>query len=346
LALVKAMSMNVSYYDLFERNIGVFTQKDQERIREAKIMIIGVGGMGGTVAVLLARTGFTKFYLIDPETYELSNMNRQIGCFIDTIGKYKVEVIKNDILRINPEAQVIGDSRKLSLPEIEKTIKEWCPDVVIAEADDVAFSAKVIRIATRNGIYAITGMPSGFTGYVMAFPPYTKYTPEGIFGLPENLPYEELYRTVEAWENKCGRRWYLFHGKWRVSWFKEWREGKKPITQIAPAVWLVASLTATEIAKYIVGKWKLVLAPYVWYFAIADNEIYVRKYAENRLFNKYALKAFSIKTLGIGEKWRKAAIKIFEWQLKQQEKIEQEEDKNAEKMYQERKNKKPQCASN
>lgn len=161
--------MNVSYYDLFERNMGVFTQKDQERIREAKIMIIGVGGMGGTVAVLLARTGFTKFYLIDPETYELSNMNRQIGCFIDTIGKYKVEVIKNDILRINPEAQVIGDSKKLSLPEIEKTIKEWCPDVVIAEADDVAFSAKVIRIATSNGIYAITGMPSGFTGYVIAF---------------------------------------------------------------------------------------------------------------------------------------------------------------------------------
>jgi len=298
------MSRNIDYYELFERNLGILTQKDQERIREARVMIVGIGGMGGAVAILLARTGFTNFYLVDPETYEPTNMNRQIGCFIDTLGKYKVEVIKNEILRINPEAQVVSDARKLSLPEIESIIKEWCPDVVVAEADDVAFSAKVMRIATSNGVYAVTGMPSGFTGYIMAFPPYSKYTPEGLFGLPENLSYEELYQLVEAPENKCGRRWYLYHGKWRVSWFKEWREGKKPIPQIAPAVWLVASLTATEIIKYVVGKWKLALAPYLWYFAIADNEIFVRKYAENRLFNKYALKAFSIKTLGIGRRWR------------------------------------------
>jgi len=333
------MSGRVDYYELFERNLGIFTQKDQERIREAKVMILGLGGMGGALAILLARTGFTNFYLIDPETYEPSNMNRQVCCFIDTIGKLKVEVVKNEILRINPEAQVVADARKLSLQEIEKLIREWCPDVVAAEADDVAFSAKVIRLATSNGVFAITGMPSGFTGYVMAFPPYTKYTPEGIFGLPENLSYEELYQLVEAPENRCGRRWYMFHGKWRTDWFLEWREGRKPIAQVAPAVWLVACITATEIVKYIVGKWRLVAAPYVWHFAIADGKIEVRRYARGRLFNKYALKAFSIKTLGIGRRWRSAAFSIFLWQVRQQAKKERREDELADKLYLERKSK-------
>jgi molybdopterin/thiamine biosynthesis adenylyltransferase len=339
------MGRTPGYYELFERNLGIFTQKDQERIRETKVMIIGVGGMGGALSILLARTGFTNFYLLDPGVYDPPDTNRQICCFVDTIGKPKVEVLKNEILRINPEAQVIADARKLSLPEIEKLIKEWCPDVVAAEADDVAFSAKVIRLATSNGVYAITGMPSGFTGYVMAFPPYTKYTPEGLFGLPENLSYEELYQLVEAPENRCGRRWYMFHGKWRTDWFMEWREGRKPIPQVAPAVWLVAAITATEIVKYVVGKWRLVVAPYVWHFAIADGKVTVRKYAKGRLFNKYALKAFSIKTLGIGRRWRSAAFRIFLWQVKQQAKKEQREDEQAEKLYLERKSRKDRCAS-
>jgi len=49
------------YELLFERNLGVFSERDQERIREAKIMIIGVGGMGGSLAIILARTGFSNF---------------------------------------------------------------------------------------------------------------------------------------------------------------------------------------------------------------------------------------------------------------------------------------------
>ncbi|MEM1517378.1 MAG: ThiF family adenylyltransferase [Thermofilum sp.] len=325
-----------SYMELFERNLGVLTEKDQERVREARVMIIGVGGMGGALAILLARTGFTRFLIVDPEAYEASNMNRQICCFIDTLGKPKVEVLKQEILRINPEAEVSVLQKALSLEEVKQLIAEWKPDVVAAEADDVAYSAKVIRIATQMGIYAITGMPSGLMGYVMAFPPFTKHTPEGLFGLPENLSYKELHDTVETWENRCGRRWYIHKGKWRVPYWDEWRYGKRPVTQLAPMVWFTACVTAIEILKYIVGKWKLITAPHVWLLDPADGKIKVRKYAEGRLFNKYALKAFSIKPFDIGRRWRRAALKILSYQLKMWERKQLKEDAEAERRYQER----------
>ena len=309
------MSEAVDYWDLFSRNLGVFSERDQERVREARVMIVGVGGMGGTVAVILARTGFSNFLLVDPDNFEPSNMNRQICCYTDTIGKPKVEVLKEEILRINREAHVEIFQKALTLEEVKQLILHWSPDVVVAETGDVAYSAKVIQLATSMGIYAITGMPSGLMAYVMAFLPKTKYTPQGLFGLPENLEYEELRDIVERSENRCGRRWYITKGKWRVSWWREWREGRKPITQVAPIVWLTASITAFEIVKYITGKWRLIVAPYVWYITPADGKIKVRKYVEGRLFNKYALKAFSIEFLGIGRKWRLAATKVLSFKL-------------------------------
>ena len=330
------MPESIGYMELFERNLGVLTEKDQERVREARVMIIGVGGMGSALAIILARTGFSHFLIVDPEVFEPSNMNRQICCFIDTLGKPKVEVLKQEILRINPWAEVQVLQKALTLDEVKRLIAEWKPDVVAAEADDVAYSAKVIRLATGMGVYAITGMPSGFMGYVMAFLPGTKYTPEGLFGLPENLSYKELYDLVECWENRCGRRWYIHQGKWRVPYWKEWRDGKKPISQLAPVVWLTACVTASEILKYIVGKWKLVTAPYVWLIAPADGRIEVRKYPLGRLFNKYALKAFSIRFLNIGRRWRQAALKILSYQLRMWERKQLELEKLADKRYAER----------
>jgi len=322
------------YELLFSRNFGVFSERDQERICEARVMIVGVGGMGGTVAIILARTGFSHFFLIDPDVIEPTNMNRQIGCFTDTIGKPKVEVVKQEILGINSRAQVEVLQKTLTLDEVKQLILHWRPAIVVAETGDVAYSAKVVRIASQLGVYAITGMPSGFCGYVMAFPPHSKYTPEALFGLPENLSYEELRNLIECWENRCGRRWYITRGKWRVSWWKEWREGKKSITQIAPNLWLTASITASEIVKYIIGKGKLIIAPYMWYIVPADGKIEVRKYAEGRLFNKYALKAFSIKFLDIGNKWRYLATIILSFKLNIWERGQKRLEMSANRCYQ------------
>ena len=116
------MAEQFDYNSTFHVNSGIFSADEQDILRNARVTIAGIGGIGGTIAIILARSGITNFTLFDPDKYEESNSNRQIGCFVDTLGRYKSEVIKGKILRINPEADVEAYTRKLSFDELgEKT---------------------------------------------------------------------------------------------------------------------------------------------------------------------------------------------------------------------------------
>jgi tRNA A37 threonylcarbamoyladenosine dehydratase len=97
---------SMKYEQLFERNYGVFSPEEQERIRKAKVVIIGTGGIGGVVATTLARSGVGHFVLYEHDVYQPSNMNRQITCFVDTLGDNKAESVRDSLLKINPEAEV------------------------------------------------------------------------------------------------------------------------------------------------------------------------------------------------------------------------------------------------
>ncbi len=82
--------------DMFGINYGIFSKEEQERITRASLLIVGVGAVGGVMAEILARSGVANFTLIDPDVYDLNNSNRHIGWFVDTIGKHKSEVIKEE----------------------------------------------------------------------------------------------------------------------------------------------------------------------------------------------------------------------------------------------------------
>ena len=87
-----------------------------EKLARARVAVFGVGGVGGYVVEALARSGVGAFDLIDNDTVCLSNLNRQIIATQNTIGQYKVDVMKERILSINPEA-VVNARRCFYLPE-------------------------------------------------------------------------------------------------------------------------------------------------------------------------------------------------------------------------------------
>ena len=90
----------------FERTEMLIGKAGMEKLKRARVAVFGIGGVGGYVVEALARSGVGRLDLIDHDKVALSNLNRQIIATVQTIGQYKVDVAKNRILSINPEAEV------------------------------------------------------------------------------------------------------------------------------------------------------------------------------------------------------------------------------------------------
>jgi len=124
---------NPSYDEIFQRNIGVFTPEEQEKIKSLKIAVIGVGGLGGPVTENLARLGVGELRLVEPDTFESSNINRQTGAYVDTLGRNKADVLAEIARRVNPEIKVTVKTGKLFGNDLKRLI-EGC-DVVVDGID-------------------------------------------------------------------------------------------------------------------------------------------------------------------------------------------------------------------
>lgn len=129
-------------------------------LKEKKVAIFGIGGVGGYVVEALARSGIYNFVLIDNDKVCMTNINRQIIATIDTIDQYKVDVMKNRILSINPDANV--EIRKcFYLPNNanEFNFKEY--DYVVDCVDTVTAKLSIITEAKKYDKPIISAMGAG-----------------------------------------------------------------------------------------------------------------------------------------------------------------------------------------
>ena len=90
----------------FSRTQMLIGKNGIEKLNNSKIAIFGIGGVGSYAIEGLARAGIGKFILVDSDIVDITNINRQLGALHSTIGKYKVDVMKERILDINPNAIV------------------------------------------------------------------------------------------------------------------------------------------------------------------------------------------------------------------------------------------------
>lgn len=165
---------NYTYEQLFTRNRGVFSDDEINRIRSLSVAIVGAGGLGGPVAYTLARLGVGEIRMIDPEKFEESNINRQFGAYIDTIGQYKVNAIERELLRINPSLIVKSWSEPLTKKNIDNFIEG--ADVIVDAIDFFAFDIErlVYQKAVEKNIWCHTGQAASniFT--------FTSFNPQGV----------------------------------------------------------------------------------------------------------------------------------------------------------------------
>ncbi len=130
-----------------------------EKLRQSKVAIFGLGGVGSFAAEALARSGIGHFLLVDHDTVSISNLNRQLVAYETTIGKYKADVMKERIHLINPEAEV-EVLKEFFLPGMEPMIDDRCRYVIDA-IDTVTGKIALVLEAQRRGIPIISSMGTG-----------------------------------------------------------------------------------------------------------------------------------------------------------------------------------------
>ena len=250
------------YEELFERNYGIFSGEEQERIKNARVSIVGTGGIGGVVAIALARSGLGHFVLQDFDIYQPSNMNRQITCFTDTLGNNKASTTAKSIRKINPEAEVEVCELAVTHNEIDEVILKG--DVFLPAADNWALSITMLDRAKQLGKPAIMAYPVGALGRVSTFMPQSPYAAECV-AIPARLSYTEMKAFMEDPDNRKILQYYQTEGAWRQEWFDGWCENRLPHPQLCTIVWVTGSLAALEILKLVSRKWEPVVAPRYWH---------------------------------------------------------------------------------
>lgn len=129
-------------------------------LQKAKVAVFGVGGVGGYAVEALARSGVGSFDLIDNDTVSVSNLNRQIIATVDTVGKPKVEVMRDRILSINPSAHV-NIRQEFFLPEKKEEYNFGEYAYVVDAVDTVTAKMAIIQFSKEAGVPVISSMGTG-----------------------------------------------------------------------------------------------------------------------------------------------------------------------------------------
>lgn len=144
----------------FSRTELLLGKETMEKLKQSRVAVFGVGGVGGYVCEALVRSGVGAFDLIDDDKVCLTNLNRQIIATRNTVGQYKVDVMKDRILSINPDAQV-RTHKCFFLPENadEFPFEEY--DYIVDAVDTVTAKITLIMKAEEKHVPVISSMGAG-----------------------------------------------------------------------------------------------------------------------------------------------------------------------------------------
>jgi molybdopterin/thiamine biosynthesis adenylyltransferase len=134
----------------------------QEKLKLANVLIVGCGGIGCTSAELLARAGVGQITLIDADTIEISNLQRQIAYVEENIGFYKSEILAKRLKQINPHIRIESYSSKLDESNAEQLISTQ--DLVLDGCDNFTTRYLVNQICTQLNVPLISASAIGFQG--------------------------------------------------------------------------------------------------------------------------------------------------------------------------------------
>lgn len=229
-----------TYWEIVNRQRGILNKKEQLKLKNSLITVIGCGGIGGAVIEMLARMGAYNLKIVDKDQFDVTNINRQLMSSMDRVGQSKTEVTKEIIASMNPEIQVETFNTELNQENVQEILSK--SNVIVDALDNLKARIITSRCALELDIPFVHGAIHGTMGQVTTF---TKNTPsyEETFKLSSNGKKldEEVMGDVE----KLAR-------------------AVPPV--IGPVPNIVGCLQAFEVVKILTGRGNVITAPEVLIF--------------------------------------------------------------------------------
>lgn len=145
---------------LFQRTTALLGEEKVNLLRAARILVVGVGGVGGCAAEQLCRAGVGTLTLLDGDRVDPTNLNRQLPALASTVGRFKAEVLCERFRDINPEGHFTPEVRFLKPDECDALL-DGPFDLVVDAIDDVPAKVGLLRAAAVRGLPAVSSMGAG-----------------------------------------------------------------------------------------------------------------------------------------------------------------------------------------
>ena len=144
-----------------ERTELLIKENGIEKLQNANLLIVGLGGVGSFAAEFLARSGVGKMTIVDGDTVDITNINRQLPALHSTIGKSKVEVVADRLLDINPKLELVKINEFLSPEKMGEVIDSQEFNYILDCIDSVTPKVTLLLMAKRRKIKVVSCMGAG-----------------------------------------------------------------------------------------------------------------------------------------------------------------------------------------
>lgn len=161
--------MNDFEREKYSRQILLFGEEGQEKLKNAKVLVAGAGGLGSPVSTYLAIAGVGKIILADFDSVDPSNLNRQFLHHQKDIGRLKIESAKEKLLSMNPDIEVETIAEMLTESNLDNLVPEC--DVIVDALDNLETRHMLNRLVVKRRIPLIHGAVTGYDGQVTTIVP-------------------------------------------------------------------------------------------------------------------------------------------------------------------------------
>ena len=169
----------------YARNFDTLSRTEQDRLASAKVVVLGLGGLGGGVCEMLARTGVGHLVLVDGDVFEASNLNRQLLCTEALVGTSKAKAAEKRVRAVNSQVTVTPVAAYADETSLYDMIRG--SDLVVDCLDSIQGRFMLQDAAKKARMPVVAGAIAGVSGQVTVFFPEDKGY-ELIYGKRDHLP--------------------------------------------------------------------------------------------------------------------------------------------------------------